>query len=132
MPYYIKVTKKVKEAIVPAYLGVSKTADGNYLLYQSALSDIKGNTLSERTQRVGGALLDAIQARAEIKGTKTPVSCYTPEEYGGDENKEGNTSRSSGSVGTKATQEVNVPHVEADASSINSNNQKEESEVNDD
>ena len=33
MPYYVKVTKKVREAILPAYLVVQKTFDGNSLQY---------------------------------------------------------------------------------------------------
>lgn len=132
MPYYIKVTKKVKESIVPSYVGVSKTADGNYLLYQSALSDIEGNTLTERAEKVGGAILNVLQAREEINGTKTPASCHTPKEYGGDDDISDNANMPSGiDSSVKPSQEVSTPKVDATAeeSGNKSNNEKEESEV---
>lgn len=145
MPYYVKVTKKVKEAIVPSYVGVTKTADGNYLLYQSALSEIEGNTLSERAERVGGALLNVAQARMEINGTTSPAACHTPKEYGGEDETEGE-SEPSGEAGASSAadihQEVEIPSVEVEATaSVNmgnnnqeesetSNNNQEESEVN--
>lgn len=87
MPYYVKVTKKVREAILPAYLVVQKTFDGNYLLFQSALEKVEGNTLSERCKRIGGALLTPLEAKAEIKGTSC-LPCYTPKEYGGEDAEE--------------------------------------------
>lgn len=84
MPYYIKVTKKVREALLPAYLVVQRTFDGNYLLFQSALSKVEGNTLSERCAAVGGSLITPLDVAGEVNGTSC-ASCYTPKEYGGDE-----------------------------------------------
>lgn len=84
MPYYVKVTKKVREALLPAYLVVQRTFDGNYLLFQSALSRVEGNTLSERCAAVGGSLITPLEVAGEINGTSC-ASCYTPKEYGGDE-----------------------------------------------
>lgn len=84
MPYYVKVTKKVREALLPAYLVVQRTFDGNYLLFQSALSKVEGNTLSERCAAVGGSLITPLEVASEVNGTSC-ASCYTPKEYGGDE-----------------------------------------------
>lgn len=84
MPYYVKVTKKVREALLPAYLVVKRTFDGNYLLFQSALSKVEGNTLSERCAAVGGSLITPLDVVGEVNGTSC-ASCYTPKEYGGDE-----------------------------------------------
>lgn len=84
MPYYVKVTKKVREALLPAYLVVQRTFDGNYLLFQSALSKVEGNTLSERCAAVGGSLITPLDVAGEVNGTSC-ASCYTPKEYGGDE-----------------------------------------------
>lgn len=84
MPYYVKVTKKVREALLPAYLVVQRTFDGNYLLFQSALSKVEGNTLSERCAAVGGSLITPLEVAGEVNGTSC-ASCYTPKEYGGDE-----------------------------------------------
>lgn len=85
MPYYVKVTKKVREALLPTYLVVQRTFDGNYLLFQSALSKVEGNTLSERCAAVGGSLITPLDVAGEVNGTSC-ASCYTPKEYGGDEN----------------------------------------------
>lgn len=84
MPYYVKVTKKVREALLPAYLVVQRTFDGNYLLFQSALSKVEGNTLSERCAAVGGSLITPLDVAGEVNGTSCAY-CYTPKEYGGDE-----------------------------------------------
>lgn len=84
MPYYVKVTKKVREALLPAYLVVQRTFDGNYLLFQSVLSKVEGNTLSERCVAVGGSLITPLDVAGEVNGTSC-ASCYTPKEYGGDE-----------------------------------------------
>lgn len=84
MPYYVKVTKKVREALLPAYLVVQRTFDGNYLLFQSALSKVEGNTLSERCAAVGGSLITPLDVAGEVNGTSC-ASCCTPKEYGGDE-----------------------------------------------
>ena len=87
MPYYVKVTKKVREALLPAYLLVQRTFDGNYLLFQSALSKVEGNTLSERCAAVGGSLITPLDVAGEVNGTSC-ASCYTPKEYGGDEDED--------------------------------------------
>ena len=87
MPYYVKVTKKVREALLPAYLVVQRTFDGNYLLFQSALSKVEGNTLSERCAAVGGSLITPLEVAGEVNGTSS-ASCYTPKEYGGDEDED--------------------------------------------
>ena len=87
MPYYVKVTKKVREALLPAYLVVQRTLDGNYLLFQSALSKVEGNTLSERCAAVGGSLITPLEVAGEVNGTSC-ASCYTPKEYGGDEDED--------------------------------------------
>lgn len=91
MPYYIKVTKKVKEALLPPSIVGTRTADGNYLLYQSAISSVTGKTLSERAETVGGAMLTQLEAKEEIKGTDSPAYCYTPKMYGGDEDESSST-----------------------------------------
>lgn len=87
MPYYVKVTKKVREALLPAYLVAQRTFDGNYLLFQSALSKVEGNTLSERCAAVGGSLITPLEVAGEVNGTSF-ASCYTPKEYGGDEDED--------------------------------------------
>ena len=87
MPYYVKVTKKVREALLPAYLVVQRTFDGNYLLFQSALSKVEGNTLSGRCAAVGGSLITPLEVAGEVNGTSC-ASCYTPKEYGGDEDED--------------------------------------------
>lgn len=87
MPYYVKVTKKVREALLPAYLVVQRTFDGNYLLFQSALSKVEGNTLSKRCAAVGGSLITPLEVAGEVTGTSC-ASCYTPKEYGGDEDED--------------------------------------------
>lgn len=87
MPYYVKVTKKVREALLPAYLVVQRTFDGNYLLFQSALSKVEGNTLSERCAAVGGSLITPLEVAGEVNGTSC-ASCHTPKEYGGDEDED--------------------------------------------
>ena len=70
--------------MLPAYLVVQRTFDGNYLLFQSALSKVEGNTLSERCAAVGGSLITPLEVAGEVNGTSC-ASCYTPKEYGGDE-----------------------------------------------
>lgn len=87
MPYYVKVTKKVRETLLPAYLVVQRTFDGNYLLFQSALSKVEGNTLSERCAAVGGSLITPLDVAGEVNGTSC-ASCYTPKECGGDEDED--------------------------------------------
>ena len=84
MPYYVKITKKVRDAILPAYLVLRRTFDGNFLIYQSALERVEGNTLRERCDKVGGVLLTPLEAKEEIAGTICKT-CYTPAAYGGDD-----------------------------------------------
>lgn len=84
MPYYVKVTPKVKEQILPEYVKKPLSKDGNYLLFQNDLIGIEGNTLMDRVNRVGGALLTPEERKAESDGTTdSPAYCYTPKEYGG-------------------------------------------------
>lgn len=92
MPYYVKVTPKVRAQILPDYTVKTRSKDGNYLLFQSDLIGIKGNTLQERADNVGGALLTPDECKAERLGTvETPAKCYTPAEYGGADEKEAST-----------------------------------------
>lgn len=114
MPYYVKVTKKVREALLPAYLVVQRTFDGNYLLFQSALSRVEGNTLSERCAAVGGSLITPLEVAGEINGTSC-ASCYTPKEYGGDEEKK--------TMGSLPGENIEVPQPEGntDGSQIEEN-----------
>lgn len=155
MPYYVKVTPEVKKQILPDYVVKPKAKDGNYLLFQSDLIGVPGNTLQERVDHVGGALLTPDERRAEGLGTvETPAKCYTPVEYGGtavaansskDEEKTAVASASSNTeTPTNATAEVNIPSVimdggngednsedeeEAESQDNSNNSTKEESEV---
>ena len=98
MPYYVKITKKVRDAILPAYLVLRRTFDGNFLIYQSALERVEGNTLRERCDKVGGALLTPLEAKEEIAGTICKT-CYTPAAYGGDDNENGTSEPDAGMTG---------------------------------
>lgn len=82
MPYYVKVTKQVRDAILPANIPVTRTFDGNYLVWQAAMSKVEGATLSDRAKKVGGALLNMVESKQEIEGTLCK-ECHTPEEYAG-------------------------------------------------
>lgn len=152
MPYYVKITKQVRDVILPADISVKKTFDGNYLVFQSALSGVDGVTLSDRAAKVGGALLTVLEAKQEVDG-EICKECYTPEEYadkaevetgGTDSAADAETERKVSdseqqSMGVQptmvGTQEVNIPSVMApaadDDSENESNNDKEESEVED-
>nr|DAT52381.1 MAG TPA: hypothetical protein [Caudoviricetes sp.] len=139
MPYYVKVTKKVREALLPAYLVVQRTFDDNYLLFQSALSKVEGNTLSERCAAVGGSLITPQEVAGEINGTSS-APCHTPKEYGGDDEKETDKifSPGTGDVTSDAentTTDANGGNVEVHQPEENKNESetsKEESEVADD
>ena len=98
MPYYVKITKKVRDAILPAYLVLRRTFDGNFLIYQSALERVEGNTLRERCDKVGGVLLTPLEAKEEIAGTICKT-CYTPAAYGGDDNENGISAPDAGMTG---------------------------------
>ena len=98
MPYYVKITKKVRDAILPAYLVLRRTFDGNFLIYQSALERVEGNTLRERCDKVGGALLTPLEAKEEVAGTICKT-CYTPAAYGGDDNENGISAPDAGMTG---------------------------------
>lgn len=124
MPYYVKVTKKVREALLPAYLVVQRTFDGNYLLFQSALSRVEGNTLSERCAAVGGSLITPLEVAGEINGTSC-ASCYTPKEYGGDEEKNTEDAQPGENI------EIPQPKENKTESKTESETDKEESEVTD-
>ena len=138
MPYYVKVTPQVRNKILPDYTKKPKSKDGNYLLFQSDLIGIKGNTLSERVENVGGALLTPAECKAERDGTvNSPAYCYTPAEYSDEEQGKSAASQSTKQAQStvNGTQDVNIPSVEAPADTNNdgdgSNAAKEESEVSD-
>ena len=88
MPYYVKVTKEVRDALLSPDVSVTKAKDGNYILYQTALADVKGVTLSERVAYVGGVLLTQLQAKREMSG-EICGKCHTPKAYGGSDEPEG-------------------------------------------
>lgn len=122
MPYYVKVTPEVKSQILPDNVKKPKAKDGNYILFQNDLIGIKGNTLQERVNNVGGALLTPAERKAEGDGTvEYPAHCYTPEEYGGEGDGEQEKSESDYAQPMVG---VNIPQV-----IIESDNVKE-SEVN--
>lgn len=144
MPYYVKVTPKVREKILPDYVNKPKSKDGNYLLFQADLIGVEGNTLQERVDHVGGALLTPDECKAERLGTvETPAECYTPAEYGGESKQQSvndsdtteseltNGSLSDG-VSSDVSQTVIIPPVIAEAQSESTDTElssKKESEV---
>lgn len=116
MKYYVKVTKQVAETIIKSGVPLTMTSDGNCLLYQSELNDVKGVNLTERAANVGGALVPETNALAEIKGTTdSPASCYTPVAYGGEDD-----TRRDDNIGVNGS----------DTSNAETADTKEESEVN--
>lgn len=141
MPYYVKITKQVRSAILPANISVTRTFDGNYLVFQSALSGVAGATLSDRVAKVGGSLLTVLEAKQEVSG-EICKECYTPEEYADkdeaetDDQEQQPMEAQPASVGT---QEVNTPSVVAPGADDEPGNEsdnenggtKEESEVED-
>lgn len=134
MPYYVKVTPEVRNKILPDYTKKPKAKDGNYLLFQSDLIGIKGNTLSERVANVGGALLTPAECKAERDGTvDSPAHCFTPAEYGGEDESVASQYMEKSQPTSVGTQTVNIPSVEAPASSneneTDGNAAKEGSEV---
>lgn len=134
MPYYVKVTPQVRNKILPDYTKKPKAKDGNYLLFQSDLIGIKGNTLSERVANVGGALLTPAECKAERDGTvDSPAYCFTPAEYGGENESVSSQSMEKSQPTSVGTQTVNIPSVEAPSSTggneADGNVTKEESEV---
>lgn len=121
MKYYVKVTKQVAETIIKSGVPLTMTSDGNCLLYQSELNGVKGVNLNERAANVGGSLVVESDALAEIKGTTdTPASCYTPVEFGGDGDTQGNGNISSGGGGNPSSENTGNENTDT----------KEESEVN--
>lgn len=121
MKYYVKVTKQVAETIIKSGVPLTMTSDGNCLLYQSELNGVKGVNLNERAANVGGSLVVESDALAEIKGTTdTPVSCYTPVEFGGDGDTQDNGNISSGDGGNPSSENTGNENTDT----------KEESEVN--
>lgn len=80
MAYYIKCTTRVSD-VLGMTAERNRTADGNILLWQADLNPIEGNTLLERVNKVGGALLTPEQAKSEIDGIENPIEVATPEEY---------------------------------------------------
>lgn len=121
MKYYVKVTKQVAETIIKSGVPLTMTSDGNCLLYQSELNGVKGVNLNERAANVGGSLVVESDALAEIKGTTdTPVSCYTPVEFGGDGDTQDNGNISSGGSDNPSSENTGNENTDT----------KEESEVN--
>lgn len=121
MKYYVKVTKQVAETIIKSGVPLTMTSDGNCLLYQSELNGVKGVNLNERAANVGGSLVVESDALAEIKGTTdTPVSCYTPVEFGGDGDIRDNDNISSGDSDNPSSENTGNENTDT----------KEESEVN--
>ncbi len=84
MGYYVKVTEQVASQVLAQGVKLTKTKDGNCLLWQTELNGVAGVNLSERCRTVGGALLTPVAASEELKGTDAPAYCFTPEEYGGE------------------------------------------------
>lgn len=118
MKYYVKVTKQVAERIIRNGVPLTKTSDGNCLLYQSELNGVDGVNLNERAANAGGSLIAESDALAEIKGTTdAPASCYTPVAYGGKDDTRDNGNISSGGGGNPSSENIYT---------------KEESEVNND
>ena len=109
MKYYVKVTKQVAETVIRSGVPLTMTSDGNCLLYQSELNGVDGVNLNERAANVGGSLVVESDALAEIKGTTdTPVSCYTPVEFGGDGDILDNDGISSGSIDNPSSENTDT------------------------
>ncbi len=68
MAYYIKAKKEVAEKYHQLSL-INQTADGCYLLWQSDLATVKGDTIFERAANIGGIALTPEEAREETLGT---------------------------------------------------------------
>lgn len=83
MAFYIKVTKKVADALNLTAIR-NKTADGNVLLWQADVAHIAGDTIFDRAAVVGGVCLSPGEAKIEIDGTDHPVQVSTPEAYKSD------------------------------------------------
>lgn len=83
MIYYIKVTPEVAKRFCNPVLR-NRTKDGNILLWMGDLNQVPGDTLKERANYVGGALLTTNQANDEYWGyTEDLAGCYTPDYFGG-------------------------------------------------
>lgn len=79
MIYYIKVTPEVARRFCNPVLR-NRTKDGNILLWMGDLNQVPGDTLKERANYVGGALLTTNQANDEYWGyTDDLAGCYTPD-----------------------------------------------------
>lgn len=110
MAYYVKVTPEVRNRILPSFIG-TKAKDDNIILFQSDLNGVEGLTLSDRAKKVGGALLTAQQAKAEIDGTCEMFSqCYDPD--------------------AKKVEDTKVEFTEEEATTDEAEETNEESEVN--
>lgn len=121
MKYYVKVTETVAKAILQDGVPLTKTKDGNCLLYQSELNGVEGLNLTERANNLGGSLVPEVNALAEVNGTTDkPAHCYTPVEYGGD----GEAEKPDGGYGETIENESTTENADI------VDNNKEESEVN--
>ena len=78
MAKYIKATKAVAD-----YLNVTadrnRTADGNYLLWQSDVARFPGDTVEQRAAYAGGVAISNSEGRREIDGTDHPAEVHTPD-----------------------------------------------------
>lgn len=125
MPYYVKVTKEVRDALLPPEVSVTKAKDGNYILYQTALAGVKGATLSERVAYVGGVLLTQLQTKQEMSG-EVCGKCHTPKAYGGSDEPEG-----MGAVPSAGATDEDSDKVSGNQEEDKATDNPEESEVSD-
>lgn len=105
MGYYVKVTKEVAQKVIK--LPLTRTADGNALLWQSELKNVEGLNLREKAATLGGTLIPAGDANKEINGTvQTPAKCYTPTAFGGDGDTSEDDSEDKAEESTESKEEV--------------------------
>ena len=106
MIYYIKVTPEVAKRFCNLVLR-NKTKDGNILLWMGDLNQVPGDTLKERANYVGGALLTTSQANGEYWGyTDDLAECYTPDYFGGQKDTSGSEATDKGSEETSEDDEA--------------------------
>lgn len=132
MVYYIKVTLEVAKKFCSLSLR-NATKDGNILLWMADLNSVPGDTIAQRAEYVGGALLTANEANDEYWGYTDEYSeCHTPDYLGGEsaEEKKSKSSQggdsASGSMEAAAEVSVKIPSVEGKASNTSDNENEEE------
>lgn len=117
MIYYIKVTPEVARRFCNPVLR-NRTKDGNILLWMGDLNQVPGDTLKERANYVGGALLTTNQANDEYWGyTDDLAGCYTPDYSGGqkDNDTSGSEATDKGSEETSEDDEADGNNKEKEA-----------------